>query len=340
MSAPKLLAGLLVLLFFGGALLFVAAPHPVALVESSGQVASPTVETPRRAGAVEVEWCATFADAAASIAQMIEQELLRAGARKSREGVTVFLAPGAGEEKSREAVTEVKRALVRRKIHLNDRTGWPVEIALDESPNGSAIECTLLANREKRRVAFGGPADLGVPLHRSSSDLVLSLKTSMAWSEVDSREDALDLLRAKIIHQAFDSVVRSGHIGSSDKEKFWGEFAGRYSRELLIAQGDFRISTTKLETPDGDRYDSYLVWRSPRERIGNLAATTAKTITFEKRLPFIRVGLALGSLVLAILAWLRMDWWLKGHHSFLTKVACGILWAITVGLIWSWPKHG
>lgn len=340
MSAPKILVGFVVMLFFGGALLFVSSPAPSVVVETSGRAPVSAVPERQRAAISEIEWCATFADAAAKTAQLIDQEFAASGSRRGQNGVTVFSAPGDAEENSRIAATEVKKALIRRKVNVNERTGWPVEIAATDSPNGAAIECTILSSRAKRRVAYGGPSDLGSRLNQSPNDLLLSMKTSMAWSESDSREDALDLLRTKIVQQAFEHVEKRGDLGFADRQRFVDDFRGRYSRELLIAQGDYRIATTKIETPDGDRFDSYLVWRAPRGQLGNLAETTAKAINFEKRLPFIRIGLALGSLILAILAWLRLDWWLKGHHSFLTKVVCGILWAITVGLIWSWPNHG
>jgi hypothetical protein len=339
-SAPKVFVGFVVMLLFGGALLFVAEPSASLVPRPSGQGPVLRGEGPSRTETAEIEWCATFADSAAKTAQLIDQEFAATGARNSHRGVTVFSAPGNAEEKSRIAAAEVKKALTRRKVHLNERTGWPVEIAAIESENGSAIECTILSSREKRRVAYGGPSNLGAPLSQSRSDLLLSMKTSMAWSEGDSREDALDLLRTKIVQHAFEHVEKSGELKSSDRQRFTDDFKRRYSRELLIAQGDYRISTSKIDSPDGDRYDSYLVWRAPRGQIGDLAETTAKAINFEKRLPFIRIGLAIGSLILAILAWLRLDWWLKGHHSFLTKAVCGILWAITVGLIWSWPNHG
>jgi hypothetical protein len=299
-------------------------------------------DPPRKSPQVETRQVTEhLAPAVDEIARQIAD--VHAGRRRSR-GVylpeprgqwAAFAARRLEEQLQRRGVPLVEnerssrsRTMTIKVVEHGDASGGPVIVVAGSNPSYERrIVCGVLG-AEAEAVVLG------------PSDFFVHLKTSVQLTREDSAEDARDALARRIESDLFRRMLADGRLDEEDDGRFRADLRRRYGRDLLLSQGDARLLT--VEQPSGDltHYVTYASWRSGEDAVDAIARSVTDAIRLERLLPFIRAGLALGALILAIVGWMKLDWWLKGHHSFLTKLLCGILWLISVGVIWRFPIHG
>lgn len=108
--------------------------------------------------------------------------------------------------------------------------------------------------------------------------------------------------------------------------------------ESLLAVGRWHVRSRPVVGPDDiTRYEAFISWVGSRREIERIAGNITGYHRLEEKSPWIRTGLTLLMLVVTILGWLKVDWWLKGHHPFLTKLAFVMFLVVSLGLIWSTP---
>ena len=285
----------------------------------------------------------TIEGAAVRIAGAIESAYRSVGHRGER----VTLNLGSGEEAPGESVGRVIQATLSTKGIVASvtpsRSSGRFTVSITKH-QGTMLGDYLAANAGDPpvdiKVAYGMPSLEAGKTPARPGELVIRLRTDLTLSEDDAAEDALDALARRIERIALDRQVAYGNLDRDDDAEFMRRFRGFYDRPLLLQQGVYEVFPEERKSSDQSYWLASAIWRGQERRVDRIAESIADAIRFERRLPFIRAGLTLGALVLAVLAWFKLDWWLKGHNAFLTKFACGILFAVAVGLIWSAKFHG
>ncbi len=175
-----------------------------------------------------------------------------------------------------------------------------------------------------------------VRVRDQNDELRFGFKTDHQTQAAYAREDAFEGLQRRLS----DEVWRIGrdHLGIArdDEAEFRTIVANRFPEALLadLGQREFGLVRKVLEGPEGDDvfYQAVVSWAGDRRALRSVAESARGIMVARARLPFVRGGLALGALVLAFLGWLKVDWWLKGRHAFLSRVAFVILALLGVAL--------
>lgn len=160
-----------------------------------------------------------------------------------------------------------------------------------------------------------------------------------------AREDALDALSSRIKGEIWRLALANGHSEIEDKEEFALVLGDKYTREILVGIGRRSLQPIKIilgDAHDGSDeiyYQTEVVWSGNQNNMIDIADAVSDTIRTRKRVPFVRLGLSLGLCVLALLTWLRVDWWLKGHYSLLSKLSFVILAVCSILAVWNYPIH-
>lgn len=181
--------------------------------------------------------------------------------------------------------------------------------------------------------------------HNGSQRSELSFLTLRQRTADFAREDALDALSARIKRDIWRLALAGRHMNLQDHDEFMMVLDRKYSRELLVGIGRRSLQPIKIVMGDakggGDDvyYQTEVVWSGNHYYMSDIADVIGDTIRTTKRAPFVRLGLSLGLCVLAMLTWLRVDWWLKGHYSLLNKLAFVILAACSIIAVWNYPIH-
>ena len=166
--------------------------------------------------------------------------------------------------------------------------------------------------------------------------LVVRFATRWQLDERSSRDDAREELGDRLRDAVFEIAHRRYGMEPTDKYDFMIELDRRFPKGLLVEQGTYRLQTTPLRLgPDQVVYLSDVEWTSTRSPLRDIARAVVSAVRTKHQAPWIRCGLTIGALLVAFLGWLRVDWWLKGHYSFMTKMACAMLLVAALGLIWS-----
>ena len=94
------------------------------------------------------------------------------------------------------------------------------------------------------------------------------------------------------------------------------------------------------ETAGATYFEGEAAWVAAGTEIERVADSVVDSMRVETLAPFVRAGLMLGCLVLALLSWLRLDWWLNGRHAWLTRTVFILMTILVLTALWQWPVHG
>ncbi len=241
-------------------------------------------------------------------------------------------------EMTRIWVTRDKTETLGARYWVRDRDHAVYGRVVEARSNHDKFRVSVLVDKEMVRI----PA---IPVLRDRR-LELSFRTENTTSPLFAEEDALDGLRARIVSRIWRLGLARGYLDFNDHREFLGEMERRYSRDILVGMGRRSMQPTKTilngEANEQDivNYQTEVVWSGNARQLTRIADAVGDSIRTRNRAPFIRLGLSLGLCVLSLLTWLRVDWWLKGHYSLMSKLAFVILAALTVTAVWNYPIHG
>ncbi|MEE9393508.1 MAG: hypothetical protein V3W41_13480 [Planctomycetota bacterium] len=164
--------------------------------------------------------------------------------------------------------------------------------------------------------------------------------TAVTTDPESAVEDSIDTLARRIRTAAYRHALSRNWVDEADEARFRQILDQRYGRDTLINLGETRI-TPLQETDDngGTLYRATVSWTGADRDLEKAAQVAAQSMIAEQRAPWIRLGLSFGTIILSLLLWFRIDWWLKGHYSWLTRFAMLILGIAATGLVWNLDLH-
>lgn len=185
-----------------------------------------------------------------------------------------------------------------------------------------------------------------IPSRWSNRRYELSFRTEKQTSPEFAREDALDGLEGRIIERVWHTALANDQVDAGDYNEFRWSLSEMYSREVLIGMGRRAIQPVRVllkgvaEEEDAVFYEAEVVWTCGARDVSDVAESVADRVRTRKQGPYIRLGLSFALCILGFLSWLRVDWWLKGHYAFLSKMAFVTLAAAALTVVWNYPLHG
>lgn len=287
---------------------------------------------------------ATLDEAILRAADQVQSQLRGRGRRVS--GARVYIRPVS--DRVEDPARDLMVALRRRHgvaATINPRNGANVVIDLDIrdddelgpilSLRGDVKAAIAIDERLTNLLPAAGARVYGLKGRRQT----IRFKTGPTLDEDSALEDGRDFLARRITDQLATLAESENWIDGEQRWRFEQILESRYPRDVLIGLGHANIVPDGAAFEDQTFYHANVVWTASEYELRHVAQGVAKTLLIENREPWIKLGLSVGLLVLAILGWLRIDWWLKGHYSFLTKLACAMLLVAGLGLLWSFQLH-
>lgn len=287
---------------------------------------------------IDVE--ASLDDAIRRAAEEVDQQLRRRGRRPDGGWVYIRpLSPGV-EPAARDLTVELRR---NHEIAatMESRNGASVVIDLDlrdDDDLGPVLALRGGVNAAigvDERLASLLPAAEGRRYPTPHRRRALRFKTAPTLDRESALADGREFLAHRIAEDLAALAISERWIDGDEQWRFESVLEERYPADVLIGLGRARIEPEETAFDDQTFHHANVVWTADQRELDHVAQGVAKTLLIEDREPWIKLGLSVGLLVLAILGWLRIDWWLKGHYSFLTKLACAMLLVAGLGLLWS-----
>ncbi|MCB9832974.1 MAG: hypothetical protein H6807_10895 [Planctomycetes bacterium] len=183
-----------------------------------------------------------------------------------------------------------------------------------------------------------------MPLRNEKDEQRLDFRTDHQTRADFARDDAVEGLRLRLGNLVWSIAHDLYEVDARDEARFRTIMEERCPTSLLIDLGRREVGIVRklLEAPEGDQtfYQADVSWVADRAVLRRAAETVRDHMVARSREPWIRAGLVLGVLVLAVMGWLKVDWWLKGRHAFLSKAAFAMLALLGIAASMGVSLHG
>ena len=163
----------------------------------------------------------------------------------------------------------------------------------------------------------------------------IRFKSSFMGSTSDAAQSGIGGLSQRIGREIYRIARSHGWVETDDEVAFRRLLHERFPSIMLIAQGEHRMKTEEIDVDGAPYFESYFVWRAETQDLERIGRSVASAVSAKERLPFIRGLITLALLLVLIFGWLKTDWWLKGQHSFLTKVGFATVFVLGAALIFN-----
>lgn len=152
-----------------------------------------------------------------------------------------------------------------------------------------------------------------------------------------ARGDALESLGKRIRNYIFDAAVERDFLSADADERaaFAKSLSRRFDDTVIAGFGDLRMFHSAWELDDTTYHHAIVSWKPDADAIHHAAYLVSQDHVVRQRGPWIRGGLILAALILAVLGWLRVDWLMQGRFGVLTKLMFLVLLAASCVLIYN-----
>ena len=313
--------------------------HPTDSYSRQAQTPAPSRAFSR---GIDVE--ASVDEAVIRAGEFVNDTLRRRGRRTAGSRVYVRAAREHAEEIARQLMVVLRQRHGMAAIN-NSRRGANVVIDVDVQRAEDLGLLLVLSGGVETAIAIDDSLftlaenSERLPLDHHGRQRTIRFKTGPTLDEESAIEDGRDLLAERIVDHLTEMALLQNWMSLDKRERFKTSLRDRYPRDVLVGLGHVDVQAHRIEFDDAHHYSASVTWTANERELGWTARSVAKALIIEDREPWIKLGLSVAFLVLAILGWLRIDWWLKGHHSFLSKLACAMLYIAGLGVLWSFELH-
>lgn len=291
---------------------------------------------------IDVE--ASLDDAVVRAGEVVYESLRRRGRRIAGSRVYVRARRDHAEDIARRLMVVLRQRHGMAAIN-NSRRGANVVIDVDVQRNDDLGLLLVLSGGVDTAIAIDDSLFTlaenieRLPMDHIGQQRTIRFKTGPTLDEESAVEDGRDLLAERIVDHLTEMALVQNWMSLEKRERFQTSLRERYPRDVLVGLGHVDVQAHEMDFDGGHHYSASVTWTANERELGWTARSVAKALIIEDREPWIKLGLSVAFLILAILGWLRLDWWLKGHHSFLTKLAFAMLYVAGLGVLWSIELH-